>query len=123
VVAIGSGSLLLLLWCTKLSAKSSWRFYTEKKASLVILLAKHIIHADEWMESEIMSSDLRQTTQQCATFARGGFMTRCVDEVPTYHSAPLPRICLPGELVRNLKFRLPKSIWIYSAGDFESPAE
>lgn len=48
MAAIGSGSLLLLPGCTNLSAKSTWRFFTEKEALLVGLIVEQIIPTDEW---------------------------------------------------------------------------
>lgn len=48
ITAIGSGSLLLFPRCANLSTRSSWRFFTEKEASMVTSLIEQIIPADEW---------------------------------------------------------------------------
>jgi len=49
MAAIGSGSLLLLPGCTNLSTKSSWRYFTEKEASLAGFIVEQIIPTDEWL--------------------------------------------------------------------------
>jgi len=46
--AITYGSILLLPGCTFLSAKSSWRFFTEEEGALVDAIAEQIIPTDEW---------------------------------------------------------------------------
>lgn len=46
--AVGFGSMLLLSQCTNLSSKSSWRFFTEREASMIDAIIEQIIPTDEW---------------------------------------------------------------------------
>ena len=48
MAALGSGSILLFARCKNPSAKSSWRFFTEKEVSLVDEIVEQIIPKDEW---------------------------------------------------------------------------
>ena len=49
MATIGTGSLFLLPRCTNLANQSSWRFFTEKEASLVDAIIEQIIPTDEWL--------------------------------------------------------------------------